>query len=159
MDISLSDFSESDNINSLEEKIEYITLFDILQSPEDYANLCNPIFVCGSTDYKILDEQDICKQIYNIIIDNNFNIIYLYDYFGNLSIIDKIFFDWLYWIDKNKKFFKDIEQRLDIIEYVFINNVRIIIGVGKQRREYVCLTKQLFKYLLQIEYEKNDGCV
>lgn len=93
---------------------ERIMLSDVWNSPDFYRNLDNPVFY---------SDQDESRQIYDIMIADNFNLIYLYNHFENLSNLSKIWFSKNVWNYKSNDFFKNIEYRTDIIEYIMTNDI------------------------------------
>ena len=70
-----------------------VLLYSVIVNPEQYRDLDENSRFC----YNISTEKNECNknvghEIYNIIMNNNFNLIYLYEYFENLNIFENFEF-------------------------------------------------------------------
>lgn len=93
-----------------------IVLSEISRNTELYRNI-NPedyTFKYVSEKDEIIDPSN-ALILYNLIMENNFNIVYIYDYYGDLLVLQK--FD-CESILSNPELYKGIENRTDILSYI-----------------------------------------
>lgn len=123
-----NDEIHSDNPNILEMGTDICICKDVVETEGNY--------MINDAEY---NKQD--SILYNGIIKNNLNLVYIYDYYGDLLILEKVYSESILQISKP---FKDLENRTDILLYIYtdqyFNNLLIT----------ELLKYHLFEYLLKI---------
>ena len=161
--LSDSDYESEDDFESkIIPSQKTVSLCDVLANPNNYIYLDHNIkFKYNDDDELDLHNQSHFIEIYHIIKEGNYNIVYLYDKYGDLQIMEKIRisnvgqepnltnyeldFDEIEWIYNLEFLFYGIENRTDIIRHIvtnkyFIKYDRLCIGSN--------LSSLVFEYFL-----------
>ena len=133
------DSDDTDDISNIE---SCIILSKFIEDRPLYqnVNLEDCTFKYFSSDDYIVDKHE-GLILYNIINDNNFNIVYLYDYYGNLEVLQKFNNSVIL---TTPTLYEFVENRTDIILYINDSHSFKSVGFGLE------LKYDLFRYLLEL---------
>lgn len=138
-DLDSDDTDDTDDISNTESCI-ILSKFIKDRTLYQNVNLEDCTFKYFSSNDYIVDKHE-GLILYNIINDNNFNIVYLYDYYGNLEVLQKFNRSVIL---TNPTLYEFVENRTDIILYINDSHSFKSVGFGVQ------LEYDLFRYLLKL---------
>lgn len=115
----------------------------VLETPDKYKNLVNPIFLYSHDDNIDKIDQEDCREIYDMIMTNKFNLVNIYYKYNNFNIFEKI----------NIYRYEDSRKRIrDKFDYLFVN-IEFYLGI----LEHIMTHKYIIKYpqYMPLKYLKD----